>query len=263
MALDPMVASKGMTTALKKAASLIPKVKVIEDVEYEDRGTLTTPNGEESILVLDDVWISAIEDTTVEITEDETYPWVLSTLGAGSDFVTYATTHNLTVTEDEHSQGLGPDSINVPADTSSFANDFATSYDSYASEGIVLGALNIGGVIESIETYLTSLKYPDPSAIDDFAKALSVYWATVAIVPAAPMHGGISVVSCLNDALAHESDFKAAIQASITTKESKPYYFNLIKNIETIAVKLIIWTVIELIPTPSGPVPTPFPEGIT
>lgn len=263
MPLDPMVASEGMTEALKKAASLIPKIKVIEEVEYEDRGTLSTESGDEVILVLDEVWISAVEDTTVEITDDETYPWILTTIGSGPDFISYAASHNLIVTEDDYSQGLVPDSIDVPADTSSFAKDFAAAYDKYAAEGIVLGGLNIGGVVASIETYLTSLSTPDPAAIDNFAKALSAYWATVAIVPGLPAHGGTSVVSSLNDALAHEADFKVAIEASITTEESKPYYFNLIKNIETMAVKLIIWTVIELIPTPAGPVPTPFPEGIT
>jgi len=36
-----------------------------------------------------------------------------------------------------------------------------------------------------------------------------------------------------------------------------------VTNIQTIGVAAVTWTVIELMPTPAGPVPTPFLEKIT
>src|SRR5690606_8981802 len=90
---------------------------------------------------------------------------------------------------------------------------------------------------------------------------LASYWATVAVTPGAPAHGGTAVVSVVNDAMAHVADFAAAISASITSSEQKPYFQYLIANIETMAVKKSIWPVTERMP-PVPPAPGPWPEVI-
>lgn len=264
MPLDGMTASKGMTKALKKAAALVPKVIMINEVEYENRGTITVDEIDLLVVVLSEVWSTALRvEDLVEGVEEPIVTWTLNQIGDEDTFITYANTETGGVlTVDDFSQGLVPAEFGVEADTSSFADDFAKAYDDHAAEGIVLGALNVGGAKDIISTFLKTVKDGDTDTVDRFAKALAAFWLTVAIVPGVPAHGGISVASVINDAMAHEADFKAAIEASITTEESKPYYFSLVDNIQKMAVSLIIWTVVELIPTPGGPVPTPFPETI-
>lgn len=141
-----------------------------------------------------------------------------------------------------------------------YPSAFAAGYDNYAKEGIVLGAENNGGTKMIIETFLRGVSSRSQT-ITDFAQALAEYWATVAITPGLPAHGGIEVVSISNDALSHVADFETAIRASITQTESKPYFHQFVSNIETMAVRKIIWTVVELMPG-SPPSPTSFPEGI-
>lgn len=137
---------------------------------------------------------------------------------------------------------------------------FSQSIDDYAQEGLVPGAVNTGGDASIIENFMRNID-GTAAGVQAFALALASYWATVAVTPGAPAHGGTAVVSVVNDAMAHVADFAAAISASITSSEQTPYFQHLIANIETMAVKKIIWTVTEMMPT-VPPAPVPWPEGI-
>lgn len=148
-------------------------------------------------------------------------------------------------------------------DTSTYPDDFALGYGKYAMGGMVLGATSTMGDISIISDFLESAKSAGSADVSLFALALAEYWATVSITPGVPSHGGTAVVSVVNNAMAMVGAFQSAIMASMTDKISKPYYFNFVKNIEDMAVSNIIWIVTELIPTPGGPVPTPFPETIS
>lgn len=258
MPLDPMIASDGMTAAISKAAAL-SKYKTVNGTEYEIHGEFSSPDkGTILALMLDDVWyMHHIEE------DDEMTSIIMNNLGDKASFLT-ALNQELTtpVTEADLLPTLKP-VYGASADTGTFPVDFATAYDDYATTGLVLGATNVGGAKDIISDFLDSAKSAGVANVTMFATALASYWATVALVPGPPMHGGTATVSVVNDASAHVSDFEAAILASMTTTESKPYYLNFINNIQTMAVAKIIWTVTELIPTPGGPVPTPFPETIT
>ena len=134
---------------------------------------------------------------------------------------------------------------------------FADAYDAYAAAGVVLGAANTGGTKSIIED---ELRNPGIS-VATLAQAFADYWATVAVSPGTPAHGGTSVVSVVNNSASLVSAFAAAITASLRATESTPYFEEFISNIEDV-VLTIQWTVTETILTPS-PVPTPFIELIT
>lgn len=137
-----------------------------------------------------------------------------------------------------------------------FASGFASAYDAYAQEGMVIGTMP-GGDPSPIEAYLRT-----GGTLTDFATALAQYWASAHLEPGPPMHGGMAHVSVANDAMAYVADFEAAIKASITSSKSTPFYMNFAKNVQDMAVSKIIWTVTELMPS-VPPAPTPFPEPIT
>ena len=127
---------------------------------------------------------------------------------------------------------------------------FSSSYDDYASDGVVPGAKNLKRSQAVIESFMRSLS-GGSSAIRDFAIALASYWATVAVDQGSPAHGGISVLSVSNNALSKVDLFESAILASYTTVESKPWALDFISKIERLAVKDVIWTVTELMPNGS------------
>lgn len=134
-----------------------------------------------------------------------------------------------------------------------YPEGFASAYNDYAKDGIVLGAANTGGTSILIEDFLRGVD-GTPDGVDSLATALANFWASVAIAPGAPAHGGTAVVSVTNDAATKIAAFKSAILASQTTEESTPYFSVFINNIETV-VKTISWTVTEMMPTvPPAPV---------
>jgi len=139
-----------------------------------------------------------------------------------------------------------------------FPNSFASAYETYSLTGEVLGAVHGAQELGIIEAYLKTFS----NTVIDFATALANYWATVLIVPGIPAHGGISVLSVSNDAASQVSAFASAITASLTSEYQLPLMKTLIDNIEAIALPTITWTVIEIIPTGAGPVPTPFIEKV-
>ena len=139
--------------------------------------------------------------------------------------------------------------------TGNYPSSFAAGYKEYAEQGIVLGADNSGGNESIIRAALGK-----NTTVTELATAFANYWATVAVLPGDPAHGGTSVISVVNDATTRVSAFEAAIVASITSTESKPYFFNFVNNIETMAVSTIIWTVTELMSSGSS---SSFPETIS
>lgn len=141
--------------------------------------------------------------------------------------------------------------------TQQFASLFATKYHDYASAGVVPGATSGGGDKSILEAAFGINTTPSLLAL-----AFASYWATVAIAPGAPAHGGISVSLVVNTAATLVSAFEAAIMATITQSESKPFYLSLIDNIETMAVSQIIWNVTEIMPGPP-PFPMIYPEPIS
>lgn len=149
-----------------------------------------------------------------------------------------------------------------------FHTFFAKNYNDYARGGEVKGAIvksepffNQGGEYSILETYFESLITGDN--VRQFAQKLAEYWNTVSLVPGPPMHGGIQTVKVVNDALQQVDAFEAAIRASMMNTAANPWYLNFVTNVQTIGVAAVTWTVTELIPTPGGPVPTPFLEKIT
>lgn len=149
-----------------------------------------------------------------------------------------------------------PDPDAVPS--GDFPTGFAGAYDTYAKDGVVAGATNSGGDTSILSGFLSGAG--QPVAASDFALAFAEYWGTVAVSPGAPAHGGVSVVSVTNDAIAHVSDFEAAIAASTTNQLSMPFYLAFIQNLESMAVSLIQWTIVEMMPSGS---PSSFTETIS
>lgn len=141
-----------------------------------------------------------------------------------------------------------------------FPADWAQGYDVYAAAGEVPGADNSGrspGILESVLRDGMSTQGP---SVTDLAQALAEYWATVAVEPGSPAHGGVSVVSVENDAIAQVAAFESAIQASITQEERTPYFLEFVSNVESIGVGAVTWSVSEQMPDGTVQV---FPEVIS
>lgn len=136
--------------------------------------------------------------------------------------------------------------------------DWPSAYDTYAEQGIVLGADNSGGNTAILTEFFRGGVGNDAATITRFATALAEYWSTVAVSPGIPAHGGSVVISVSNSAMACIQDFEAAILASLSSVESKPYWLHFIENVQNIAVSKIIWTVTELV----GGSPATFSEVI-
>lgn len=151
--------------------------------------------------------------------------------------------------------------LDTPLVPSDFVQAFADGYDTYAKAGVVPGAANAGGTKSLLTAVLSAQAVPATATfVTTLAQALADYWATVAVTPGDPAHGGTSVATVTNNASTLVSAFAAAITASITTSESSPYFETFVVNIEEV-VKTIVWTVTELVGAP--PVPTAFAEAIT
>lgn len=269
MPLDSLVGSKILTEAITKQAALTTlKYKLVSFV-LNDEGyvvidpTTGIPEYEGEVLELasygeydgrqilkseNDVWFSASGSIINGYMDD-------------SELVPHASKEDmlteLNISEfDDTPKLIGDPNGEIPTE-STFPDDFAHGYNEYAKTGLVLGALNEGGDKSTLADFLSS----DDMNIDTFALALANFWATVAVTPGVPTHGGTAVISVVNDASSKVSLFKDAINASLTDQEMKPYYNHFIKNIEDIAVSQIIWTVTEMMPT-TPPAPVPFPESI-
>ena len=148
------------------------------------------------------------------------------------------------------------------SDRDNFAADFADAYNTYAMTGLVLGALNTGGEKALLEAAIKQTNSTVGNGSDTLAKGFAGYWATVCIVGGVPSHGGIAVVSSVNNAMTLEAAFKAAVMKGLdSSKDGQPYYETLITDVETV-VKTIAWTVVEMIPAVPSPIPVPFPEVI-
>lgn len=152
----------------------------------------------------------------------------------------------------------------VGVDLDSFQEDWAEGYDEYAKDGVVLGAENAGGDVSILVSALNSVKGQYPSygaSIDILANGLAQYWATVAVEEGTPAHGGIEVISVVNNAATLAPAFKAAITSSVTQNRSEPFFKVFVDNIENV-VSTIIWSVTELMPT-TPPSPSTFMETIS
>lgn len=144
---------------------------------------------------------------------------------------------------------------------------FAFNYDYHAREGEVKGGIikeanfnNQGGDWPALALWMKTLT--SMNNVPAFAFQLATYWSTVALVPGPPMHGGVSVVSIVNDALDQVPAFEAAITAAMGALPLTPWFAKLPESIQTIALPQVTWTVTELIPSGSGVSPVPFPEKI-
>lgn len=131
--------------------------------------------------------------------------------------------------------------------TGNFTDGFVGALNSYAMEGEVPGADNSGGDTSLIESLLNQARSNESSVdVSEFAFAMANFWSTVAVEPGDPGHGGNSVVSVTNNALAHVSDFESAITASFRDTETKPYFLHFTQNLQSMAISKITWTVIEM-----------------
>lgn len=146
----------------------------------------------------------------------------------------------------------GTPSGNPPA--GDYPASFAAAYDAYVQEGVVPGAENTGGNINILDAVLRS---GGNISVNTLAQAFADYWATVAVTPGDPAHGGTTVVSVTNNASSMISVFAQAIQSSLTSVESKPYFHQFISNLQG-AAQQIVWTVTELVAGSSQS----FPETI-
>lgn len=136
-----------------------------------------------------------------------------------------------------------------------YPSSFASSYEEYSLEGIVLGAVHGAQQPIIIESFMRTFS----NSIIDFATALANYWGTVLIINGLPLHGGVSVISVVNDAPSKIPAFQAAILASITTEYKYPVMSHLMENIEAIALPQVTWIVTEMMPNGS---PASFPEKV-
>lgn len=133
------------------------------------------------------------------------------------------------------------DSGNIVPPIGDFPLEYSLAYEKYSLTGQVLGAVHGVQQPQIIETFLRSFT----ASVREFAVALANYWSTVLIVPGAPAHGGVSVVSVVNDAASKVSSFEAAITASLTTDYKYPVMVHFIENVESIALPDVTWTVTE------------------
>lgn len=131
--------------------------------------------------------------------------------------------------------------------TGNFTDGFISALNSYAMGGEVPGAENSGGDTSLIESLLNRARSNESGVdVSDLAFAMANFWSTVAVDPGDPGHGGNSVVSVTNNALAHVGDFESAITASFRDTETKPYFQHFVQNLQNMAISKITWTVIEM-----------------
>lgn len=136
-----------------------------------------------------------------------------------------------------------------------FPFQYAAAYETYSLTGEVLGAEHGSQTPVIIESFLRTYSI----SVLEFATALANYWATVLLIPSAPMHGGVSVVSVVNDAASKVGAFHSAITASLTTDYKYPVMVHFIENVESIALPQVTWTVTELFSNGST---ASFPEKV-
>lgn len=120
---------------------------------------------------------------------------------------------------------------------------FATAYNDYALTGEVASALHGSEQPSILENWLRTFDW----SLDDFAQTLANYWFTVLLIPGLPTHGGVEVVSVVNDATSHVSDFRSALLASLSLDGTiyRPVFIQFIDNVQTIALPTITWTITE------------------
>lgn len=147
---------------------------------------------------------------------------------------------------DSNGYPIGPNEANT------FPDQFAQAYHQYSLDGSIPGAQHGSENPSIIANAFRSSSVGSRSMIDVLASAFSSYWAGVLVVPSAPAHGGNSVVSVTNNALALQSSFRDEIINSMRDTPSLPNYQNFISNIETV-VKSIVWDVVELMPPNNNP----------
>ena len=124
-----------------------------------------------------------------------------------------------------------------------FPASFASTYKAYSQAGVLSAGGGIAGSEDEsiLSSFLSSFESATTSTA--FAQALADYWSTCLLTPS----GGSVVVT--NNASTKVSAFKAAIEASITDIDTKPYYLNFITNIQNVA-KTIQWTCVKPFPVP-------------
>lgn len=146
------------------------------------------------------------------------------------------------------SDGL-PDPDETP-DPSTWPVDFADTYNEYAMDGEVLGAINEGGDQNALIEFMTDIPQSTGRTPTEFAEALAQFWSEVALTPGEPFAGATSVEEVVeNNALSLVSDFEAAIRASMTTEQDgPPYYKTFLDNVEEVVKDKMIWTVVQLHP---------------
>lgn len=120
-----------------------------------------------------------------------------------------------------------------------FPQPFATAYLNYSQQGVLSSGGGVSGSEDSliITNFLRSIKDVGNTTVHNFATMFANYWATCLLIPAG---GAISVT---NDASSKVSAFESAINATLTDQDTKPYFLNLITNIQNIALPQITWTV--------------------
>ncbi len=114
---------------------------------------------------------------------------------------------------------------------------FADSYHSYSIQGQLSASGGVAGseVKSIISSFMSGLGgNTTPNAL---AVVFANYWATCLLVP------GAGAVSVVNDAASKVSAFEAAITSTLTDSDTKPYFQNLISNIQSMALPQITWTV--------------------
>lgn len=145
------------------------------------------------------------------------------------------------------------------------------AYDSYALEGTVIGAsvpTSDPSIIRAFFLDVLNNAYTDGhTVISKMAQMFCDYWETVytggAQTAGPPMHGGIEIISVVNDAQSFYGAFYAAIVAhrdKVASTINQPFWEEFISDIEVV-VKQITWTVTELVIKPP-PEPVAFPEKI-
>jgi hypothetical protein len=127
--------------------------------------------------------------------------------------------------------------VTTPPYTASIASAWASGFLQWSTAGVLSGGGGVAGSEDEsiVESFIGSLT--GNTTVNAFATMLASYWSTCLLVP----NG--TAVSVSNNAMSQVAAFEAAVNASITTSDTTPYFQHLFTNIQNIALPSVIWTV--------------------
>ena len=151
---------------------------------------------------------------------------------------------------------------NIPR-IKSFYDEFCREYDKYAKKGtsLPLGILKPDG--GEVDILIKAFRGTEGGGKDNSVRigtAFSNYWATMYITIAGNAPGYTFTGPIVNTAASLRPAFIDAVKASYTTQEKRPFFENLVSNVEKV-VNSVTWSVTE-ISNSAPPTPAVFVETL-